>query len=209
MIYGGPYYKVRDGHYFIQTNNPEDTMLKHYEERLAKEKGFILESWRHLVTCGPSAVCNSIAALVQLPKIALPGGGFLQPESALASWLNDLANTPTFLAARPELDPKTWPGHEVPQYYPAAAKAVLGYTKGEFSWGARWEELTRLLKSGKALTVQLSSPPHYIALVAYDDNRDEIIFHDSWPRAANGFDGFCRRMKSGEFQLEPLKIIWG
>jgi hypothetical protein len=125
-------------------------------------------------------------------------------------FFNDPRNYAALKAARPDTPPDVWHGNEVPQFYPVAVPAVFGVT-ARFLWGSDFDRIAACLVEGKAVQLCLVKPGHYIAAVAYDDERREIIFNDPWPDRFPDRNGFNRRMGEAECRanLKPFMIIYG
>lgn len=197
MIKGVKFWNDRDC-YFVQTNNPTEEILR---------KGRNDGVW--LVSCGPSAAVTCIAAMGFDVEVKTPGGYKPQSEEVLMDFFNDPRNYPQLKAARPETPPDMWHGNEIPQFYPVAVPAVFG-VKACFVWKAPFDTVAAELQAGKAVQLCLKKPGHYIAAVAYDDERDEIIFNDPWPNRFKDKKGFNRRMGRADFNnVKPFRIVYG
>jgi len=196
MITGAPNWSDR-ARYFTQTNNPT-------EEQLRKSGA---DSW--LETCGPTAAVNCLAALGVPLEIVCPGPYRPQPEEVLADFFNDPRNYDALRRERRDVNPEGIQGNRVPQYYPLAVREVFG-ASGRFSFGGSWASVVQLIKDGHAAQICLKSPGHYLAAVAYDDEKGEIIYHDSWPARVGG-DGFARRIGRVEYEqnVQPYIVIYG
>nr|WP_315442302.1 C39 family peptidase [uncultured Treponema sp.] len=195
MIKGVKFWNAREC-YFVQTNNPTEEILRKRSDGV----------W--LVSCGPSAAVTCIAAMGFDVEVKTPGGYKPQSEEVLMDFFNDPRNYPALQKVRPETPPDVWHGNEVPQFYPVAVTAVFG-VKARFEWGAVFETVASELQNGKAVQLCLKKPGHYIAAVAYDDERDEIIFNDPWPGRFKDGNGFNRRLKRVDFSnVKPFRIVY-
>jgi sugar phosphate isomerase/epimerase len=196
MIRGARFWNDRN-RYSVQTNNPT-------EEQLRKAG---VGGW--LETCGPTAAVNCLDALGVNLVVTCPGLYRPQPEEVLSDYLNDPRNYDKLIAARKDVDPSSIPNNRVPQDYPVAVREVFA-AEASFSWGATWAAVTAELCAGKAVQITLKKPGHFLALVAFDDVAQEIIFDDSWPARVGG-DGFNRRMGQEEFEsnVQPFRIVYG
>ncbi len=196
MIHGTRFATDRD-RYYIQTNNPTEQLLK-------KREG---EGW--LESCGPSAAVNCLATLGYDLVILCPGVYKPQPEEVLMDFFNDPKNYAKFAEIRKDLDPVSFPGNRVPQWYPYAVQQVFAAT-ASFVWGSELEKITQFLKRGFAVQLCLKKPGHYIAVVAYDDETNELIFNDSWPDRFPDKNGFNRRMGADEYKrnVKPWAILY-
>lgn len=195
MIKGVKFWSDRDC-YFVQTNNPTEEILRKRSDGI----------W--LVSCGPSAAVTCIAAMGFDVEVKTPGSYKPQSEEVLMDFFNDPRNYPALQKVRPETPPDVWHGNEVPQFYPVAVTAVFG-VKAHFEWGAVFETVASELQNGKAVQLCLKKPGHYIAAVAYDDERNEVIFNDPWPRRFKDGNGFNRRLSKADFSnVKPFRIVY-
>jgi hypothetical protein len=176
-----------DDDFFSQLNNPSEALLK----KKLKERGSYLE------TCGPSAAVNCLDAIGYNLTISCPGVFSPQPEEVLSDFFNDDRNYPAFRMIRKNLDPAKIPGNRVPQYYPYAVKQVFD-AKAEYMWRKDWDYATGLLKDGNAL--QLCIPGHYISAQAFDLDKQEIIYDDSWK-------GAKKRMGRNRYERDIRKYM--
>lgn len=188
--------------YYSQTNNVVETIL-------AKTKAD-----RKLETCGPTSATIIVDALGKLVPITTPGGWRPQPEDILAAWFNDPRNYDEMKKYRDGVDPAEIMGNEVPQWYPPALKAVFG-VESKFSWGMSFDVIWTALGEGRGVLATLKKPGHYIAIVGFDTDAREVIFHDPWPgdpwpaRYA-GTPGQCRRLTELELvNLQPFRVEIG
>lgn len=186
MIYGAPYWSDRD-RFYIQENNPTEQLLRKRKEE---------ESW--LESCGPTAAVNCLASLGYDLTITCPGPYKPQPEEVLMDFFNDPRNYDVLEKIRVDvLD--VHPGNRIPQFYPYAVKQVFGAV-GTFAWVSAFKKIVQYLKRNYAVQLTLIDPGHYIAVVAYDDSTEEIIYNDPWPSSRSDDDGFNRRMDAETFQ---------
>jgi hypothetical protein len=139
-----------------------------------------------------------------------PGEYRPQSEEVLMDFFNDPLNYAALSKARPDTPPDVWHGNEVPQFYPAAVKAVFG-VEAVFDWGGDFFKVAACVWAGNAVQLCLVKPGHYIAAVAYDDVTREIIFNDPWPGRFKDGNGFNRRMGETEFKgnAKPYRIVYG
>lgn len=158
------------------------------------------------VTCGPTAAINCLLAIDAAVDTETSGGWQPQAADVLALWFHDPRNWPALRAVREETDPEStvYSPHEVPQYYPPAVEAVFG-ARCDFLWLNKWSSIVSRIGSGMA--IQLCLPGHYIAAVAYDDESDELIYHDSYPK---GRSGFSRRLTRETYSREcqPFALVY-
>jgi hypothetical protein len=137
MIKGVQFWNDRDC-YYTQTNNPTEEILRKRSDG----------SW--LVSCGPSAAVTCVAAMGFNVCCGCPGDYVPQSEEVLMDFFNDPRNYAALKAARPDTPPDVWHGNEVPQFYPAAVKAVFG-AAARFEWGAGFDTIAAELQLGKAV----------------------------------------------------------
>jgi hypothetical protein len=192
-------WKDRDRAYFTQENNSIEHILKC---RLPAGT-----SW--LETCGPTASLNCQASLGRDVRIRTPGGYSPQSEDVLAAWFNDPSNFASMRKEWPALDPAKLPGNEVAQWYPLAVREVFG-NRCEFVGELGFEAAAGLIREGRAIQACLRKPGHFIALVAYDEDRLEFIIKDGWAGRWPDGDGFCKRLARSEYEtnLKPLSLVY-
>ena len=193
MIKGAKYWDNASKTYYIQTNNPTESLLKTFYRRVVK-------SW--LETCGPTAACSCLGALGYDLEISTPGSYRPQHEEVLSDYLND----PKTLEEREKVREGVShiPGGRIPQFYPLAVMRVFG-AKGEFQWLHNFDKIAGYLSQGKTVQLCLRNPGHYIAAVAYDDTNEELIYNDPWPGRTG--KGFNLRMKRSEYDKNVTNYI--
>jgi len=198
-IFGSTLWNDRERAYFTQENNSIEHLLKC---RLPPGQS-------PLETCGPTASVNCQASLGRDIGNRTKGGYRPQPEDLLAVYLNDPRNFALLRSAWPGLDPEKIPGNEVAQWYPIAVREVFGNTC-EFVGALPFREAADLVRAGNTLQLCLSSPRHFIAIVAYDDELSEFIIKDSWPGRWPDGDGFCKRLSRPEYeaQARALSLVY-
>lgn len=191
MIKGVKFWSARDC-YYTQTNNPTEEILRKRSDG----------GW--LVSCGPSAAVGFNVFC------GCPGEYKPQSEEVLMDFFNDPRNYAALKAIRPDTPPDVWHGNEVPQFYPLAVQGVFG-VKAVFEWGKELGKIAQYLQAGKAVQLCLVKPGHYIAAVAYDDEKREIIFNDPWPGRFADQNGFNRRRIEAELNsnVKPFRIVYG
>jgi len=198
-ISGSPFWNDRKRAYFTQENNPIEHVLK-----CRLPAGV---SW--LETCGPTTSLNCQASIGREIDIGTRGGYRPQPENVLACYFNDPHNFDAMRAAWPGLDPERVLGNEVAQWYPLAVREVFG-NPCEFVGEVAFEDAVDAVCSGRALQVCLRRPGHFIALVAFDDERSEFIIKDGWASRWPDGDGFCKRLPRSEYEanVKPLCLVY-
>jgi hypothetical protein len=197
MIKGVQFWNDK-GCYYTQSNNPTEEILRKRSDG----------NW--LVSCGPSAAVTCIAAMGFDVTVSTPGAYKPQAEEVLMDFFNDPRNYAVLSKARPDTPPDVWHGNEVPQFYPVAVRDVFGVS-AVFVWGADFDKVAVLLQEGRAVQLCLVKPGHYIAAVAFDDQKRELIFNDPWPGRFADNNGFNRRMGEAEFKanVKPYHITYG
>jgi peptidase C39-like protein len=163
MIYGCKYWNDR-GKFFIQTNNPTEEILK---------KSGIKN---YLESCGPTSAVNCLSAMGRNVDIDTPGGYRPQPEEILTDFFNDPRNYKQLQKERSGIKPGDYLGNEIAQYYPLAVKSVFGI-RCRFTY-ANFNNIAEYLKDGFACQICFKNPGHFVAAVAFDDEKKEIIFND-------------------------------
>lgn len=187
MIRGLPHWEDRD-RYYTQTNNS----IEAFNKSSGKTKG-----WTE--SCGPTSATTLLAMMGVTVEFATPGGWKPQPEQVLWDYLNDPRNHKKFAAARPNLVPGTYPGNQIPQYYPVAVQEVFGRS-GAYREGVTFDAVAAWVSAGKGVQLLLKSPGHFIPAVAFDDDKGELVYHDPFPERFPDGVGFGRRLAKAEFQ---------
>jgi hypothetical protein len=190
---GAPFYNDRN-RFYVQTNNPTDIYLRKVGGR----------EW--LETCGPTAAVNCLASLGHDLTCSTPGGYQPQPEEILHDWMNDPRKEDVRESIRKGVG--EIPGNRVPQFYPRAVFDVFG-ARGEFLFTHSWDFIIEKMYEKKAVQVCLVSPGHYLAIVAYDPEMNDLIYNDSWP-GRTGTDGFNLRMSKNMYlnNVKKFAIVY-
>jgi len=157
-----------------------------------------------LETCGPTAAINCLAAIGYTERdlaILCPGSYRMQPEDALALFMND--NRSKYVAEREKIraNVSKIPGNRIPQFYPDAVKRVF-LAMAEFKWLHNWEKhIDYIVKDKCSIQLCMKKPGHYIAVVAYDDETDEMIFNNPWAaHRINKHGGHLERLSKEEYE---------
>ena len=195
MIYGTKYWNDRNT-FHIQDNNV-------FEESFRK-KGIA----RYLESCGPTSAVNAIASM-RGPEFfdSIKIGGYSpQPEDLLMLFFNDPSNYGKFREIRKEVEPSAYLNNEIPQFYPFAVRTLFDIDC-EFKWEHDFDKIVGYLKAGRA--VMLCEPGHYVCVVAYDDNLDELIYNDPWSGHYSGGEFNIRyTRKYFEEKIAKYKIVF-
>ena len=198
MVKGASKWNDADA-YYIQSNNAVERALSRYG---AKDSA---------VTCRPSAAVNCIASMGIHVQCYTPAGWNPQPEDVLTLWFHDKRNWEKLKDIRSGTDPQRtiYSPHEVPQYYPLAVKEVFG-VDAEFQWLHDFDDMADRVVSGQAVQITEKDPGHFIAVVAYDSDLDELIINDPYPVNYTDFNGFNRRLGRAEYQehVKPYAIMY-
>lgn len=197
MILGAQYWETSD--YYSQENNPTEA----YNKARLNDRSYWLES------CGPTSAINCMAAMGFDLTIKCPGEYKPQPEEVLMDFMNDPRNAELLQGVR-DMGDYVVPENQVPQYYPISVSHVFGVW-ADFKWGAQPDVLMNHLMASRAVQVCLKRG-HYIALIAYDADRDEFIYNDPWGSYyADGKGGKHRRLTRDEIaaDLQPYRIVYG
>jgi hypothetical protein len=175
----------------IQTNNSVENLLRLWS---GKEKGF-------LESCGPTAAINVLESMGHPVAIMSPAMAMIQPEDFLTIWMNDPKNTTGFDA--------TAPVNEYPRAYPNAITKAFGRTC-RYLEGQSFEWISSMVSSGTGAMICMRNPGHFLAVVAFDNLTNELIYRDPWPNRTNT-DGFNLRMGKKEFDtnVKPYVVVFG
>jgi hypothetical protein len=189
--------------YYSQTNNVVEAILGK------------VKADRKLESCGPTSAVMILDAIGQLDVYPTIGGWMIQPEDLLACWFNDPRNYDDMRRIRKDIDPAAIMGNEVPQWYEAAVPAVFG-VPATFAYGCSPLQIRQALYNGRGVLATMVKPGHYIAIVGYDLDTNETIYHDpwpgnTWPQRYAGKPGACRRMTAAEIgeNVKPHRVEIG
>jgi hypothetical protein len=175
MVKGAKFWNDRS-RYYIQTNNAVEKALRRYKAAVS------------LVTCGPTAMVNCLAALGREVEIETPGAWNPQPEDLATLWFHDERNWNALAEIRPETSPmgSQYSPHEIPQYYPACSMQVFG-VPADFQW-IGFDEISAFLEAGNTVQICRKSPGHFLAAVSFDLYSEELIVNDPNPVGGIGFN---------------------
>lgn len=197
MIRGCKRWDDRDA-FYVQTNNSIEALLRAHGGK----------GW--LESCGPSAMVNCLAAMGVKVEAARIGAWTPQPEDIVTLYLNDPRNADRFARAERGIKPGSIPGNRVAAYYPDAAMDLYSVHAALTLGLMGFDSLASFLRGGKAVQLCLVNPGHYVAAVAFDDDAQEIVYHDSWPDRFADKNGFKVRMGRKEYEsnVKPLAIVY-
>lgn len=199
MVKGARFWNTVDA-YYSQENNPTEAYNK---KRQQNRTAYWME------TCGPTSAVNCISAMGFKVTIDCPGDYEPQPEEVLMDFMNDPRNDTAFKKIRDMGKDRYIPENQVPQYYPMSVRMVFNVL-ASFKWGASFEVIRDDVIRGHAIQVCMKNPGHYIAIVAYDSDKDELIYHDSWSsKYSDG--GRSHRLCHSDVvnNLQPYRIVYG
>lgn len=192
MIKGTKYWNERKT-FSVQTNNAVENLLRTWS---GQDRGW-------LETCGPTSAINVLESMGKPVAIVSPCMESVQPEDFLTIWMNDPKNKPNIPL------PGDRPVNEYAKAYPNAITKVFGqpcrYLEGQsFEW------VSSMVSGGVGGMICLINPGHFLAVVAFDNETNELIYRDPWPNRT-GTDGFNLRMSSGEFKanVKPYVVVFG
>jgi hypothetical protein len=145
-------------------------------------------------TCGPSAAINCLSALGYNLDISTSAGKVnIQPEDFLMTWMMNNVETLKKVRNVNNILP-----NEVPQFYPLAVKSVFN-AEAEFKYIKDFDVVAKLIKDGDK-AVEVCIPGHYIAFIGFDDEKNELIYHDS-------FSGPSKRMTKERYDKDVSSWI--
>lgn len=135
----------------------------------------------YLESCGICAFCTLMEGMEYLSSklyLTFPTGKKIQFDDAVMVYANDPANgfDNSKMANRVAIS------------YPKLANELFG-ARAEIVWSIDKNQLVSHLKSSDGIQICLKNPGHWIAVVAYDEDKDEFIYMDSWgsrPGLKNG-----------------------
>lgn len=160
MIYGAPRWSNPDT-YYSQVNNSVESLLR------------VVLPGDWLESCGPTAMASCIDAIGCINTAKL-GKYEPQVEDIITLFLNDPRNNLAKIRNVPGI-----PGNRVPQYYPFAAKALFN-VQSKFVWtGDDADVVIDALMRQAAVQLCFKTPGHFVAVVAYDSDKHELIYNDS------------------------------
>jgi len=185
--------KYWDKNFYIQDNNATEGLLKKLVNKL--------KGW--LETCGPTAAINCIAALIPDDsgiKCTCPGKYDLQPEDVLTNFMNDGRARYKNILKLVRAGVQNIPGNRIPQFYPVAVRWCFNIN-AEFRGAITWEKVIAEIKNGRTVQLCFKKPGHYIAVLGYDTDFDELIYNDPWAgHSRNKHGGHLERLSKIEFE---------
>lgn len=188
--------------FYDQTNNSQENIFRKELARQGKTKGF-------LRSCGPESAVNILASMGIDVNWSSPVGAKIQPGDALFVWMNDRTNAKLLKSFRTDIDPEDYFCNEIPQYYPPAIATCFGVSC-RYLVGQTFDWIASMVSNGHGVKICLESPGHYLGVVAYDNEANELIYRDPWP-GRTGTDGYNLRMGAEEFKTntKPFCVVFG
>lgn len=202
----GPVFWNEENNYVTQDNNPSESFLGKLKINVP--------GVQPLQSCGPSTgtICSGIILGKKgydqlVPKVR--GSYKPQPEEMLMDFFQDGRFLKDFLNIRDNYNWKATPFNEVPQYYPFAVRMVFEI-EAEFTWKSSFKDVINYLENGWPVQICLKKPGHYMAIVAYDSEKNEFRYHDPWKGRHSDNTGFNKRMPKAEFErnVKPFVIVY-
>ena len=187
--------------FWVQTKNAIEALLK---VALPAGADGIHHGW--LETCGPTSAVNVLDAMGKPISCISIGGASIRPMDFLTVWMNTPANLPAM--SKTITNPDLYMENEIAEFYPVAVQTVFGAVV-EYHTGQTFDWLASLVAGGHGAMICLKSPGHFLAVVAYDDEKQELIYNDSWP-GRTGTDGFNLRLTKTDFEsnVKPYCLIF-
>jgi hypothetical protein len=175
----------------IQTNNAVENLLRLWS---GKDRGY-------LESCGPTSAINILESMGHPVVIMSPAMAMVQPEDFLLIWMNDPKNSPGFQV--------TSPVNEYPNAYPNAITKVFGHAC-RYLEGQSFEWVASMVSGGTGCMICLKNPGHFLAVVAFDNLTNELVYRDPWPNRT-GTGGYNLRMGKAEFlaNIKPYVVVFG
>ena len=200
MIKGTKYWNDKN-HFWIQENNGIEAILK---KSLPASPDGIHHGW--LEDCGPTSAVNVLDSMGLPIGNSSIGGATLRPMDFLSLWMNTPANWPKLVTG--SINPSLYMDNEIAQFYPSALWVVFGVV-ARYLEGQTFEWVSSLIQSGKGAMICLKTPGHFLGIVAFDDQTQELIYNDPWPGRTHT-DGFNLRMKKEEWEsnVKPYVILF-
>lgn len=174
MITGAKFW---DKDYYDQKNNAfeQQNKLKYGEKVTVIQPNGKSDIIHYSEMCGPTSAINCLSALgYDLRVYTAAGPVNVQPEDLLPCWMYQ--NKKTLLALHDGIE------NELPERvmanYPYSVNQLFKANAEFLGPWINWDRLVKMICAGGA--VQILLPGHYVACVAYDDEKNEIIFLDSY-----------------------------
>lgn len=162
---------------YDQTKNSAEALIKKTTAEINKMLGVNNKIRRgYLESCGMSALACEMEGLEYAPvdkPIQFPTGKTIPLDDGLMTFVNLPSNDKLFQAGD-VFDNRYW------DTIITAAKECFGCDAYLQRFDKDFDFLSVELERGNGVIICLDEPGHYLALIAYDQESDEIIYHDSW-----------------------------
>ena len=213
MIYGPRNSPARDASkkslYFVQTRSPIEAILKAHDSQNFNTTD--AKYW--LETCGPHSMANAVLAVAPDPSIydvKTPGGWVPRMPDLATLFFNGPQQIPAFQKLLPDTDFDTALENEYLALYPTACAALFG-VRCQYKASHTWQDLIDAMKAGQSVQIVLTKPGHFLAVVGYDDQTNELVYIDPDDRRQPA-DGWWRaRIGQAEHDsnVKPWVCIYG
>ena len=162
---------------YDQTRNSIETIIKKIKLEIRKKENADIKLG-YYESCGVSAFCTLMEGMGFLKESdypSLPNGKTIQFDDWVMMYLNDPKNS--FSTDVDQMDNRLFKNY-------VKLGLELFDCKADYVKRPSWNDIANHLKTGDGVQLCLIKPGHYIAAIAYDDQDDKIIFHDSWGKRA-------------------------
>lgn len=199
---------------YEQTQNATEAIIRKVKIEINKElkKNYKEEdidiNLGYLESCGASAFCTIMEGMGILKPADYPqiNGQRIQFDDFVMMYLND-----------PHKDILFYPGNSMDNRwiysYPTLAKELFNVSS-KMHWGASalsFDQAAKELTKGNGIQICLKRPGHYLACIAYDDDKDAILFSDSWgSRPGNKNGGWQEVLTRDEYNNNTVnhKLVY-
>ena len=171
---------------YEQTENAIEAIIK----KINKENNI---SVGYLESCGPSAFCTLMEGLgVFNFLIQTPTGASIQGDDFVTCYLNDPRN---------QFEDGDRMDNRYLRSYPILAQKLFNLRSETLA--TSFSATKHLLSQGNGVQLCLQDPGHFIAAIAVDEDKNCILYHDSWgtrnkgPKLRNG--GLFERLYQKDF----------
>jgi hypothetical protein len=194
--------------YWLQTRSSWESALKaHAFELTGRTDGAAF-----LETCGSHSAFNCLMATAQETnayEVVTLGGYSPRTPDLLTDFFNRPSNQAKFSTIIPGVDFDKVFENEYAQLYPYAVEAVFGVSC-RYQPSHRFDDIVEYIKAGQAVQIVLITPGHYLAVHAYDDFTDELIYVDPNDRTHPDGQWFNVRMPRAthDTNVKPHIIVY-
>ena len=173
----------------------------------------LLDNLNRFILCiSPHSAINSLAAILPDPNILdvlSPGGWRPRAPDLLTIYMNGPQQADVFSKIIPGVNWDFVFENEYAELVPVAVKAVFGIDC-RYQPTHRFDDLVQFIKGGQAIQLVLIHPGHYIAVHAYDDFTDELIYVDPNDRThPDGNWSNCRMSRmTHDTNVKPHIVVY-